>query len=90
MEISFQYSTRRIYANFQEVSIVRYSNYIVHLHWFSCETDDFFVPLPHNLKVVGSNPTPATNITDLVQYVTSRLRVAFFVCETIVEALWKQ
>ena len=48
------------------------------------------VALTYNLKVVGSNPTPATNI--LVQYQTlSALRGAFCVLEfLVVEALWKQ
>ena len=44
----------------------------------------------HNLKVVGSNPTPATKIITTYQYLTRHLRVAVRVGKTAVEALWKQ
>ena len=44
----------------------------------------------HNLKVVGSNPTPATKNTPRYQHVTHHLRVAVCVGKTALEALWKQ
>jgi predicted lipoprotein len=44
----------------------------------------------HNLKVVGSNPTPATKFTSTVQHVTRHLRVAFCVRVAGVEAGWKR
>ncbi|WP_216598364.1 hypothetical protein, partial [Ruegeria sp. HKCCD6119] len=44
----------------------------------------------HNLKVVGSNPTPATNITYIKQYVTHRLKAVLQFVPTPLETLWKQ
>ena len=46
--------------------------------------------LTHNLKVVGSNPTPATKNTKQYQDVKRHLRVAFCVAVPAMEALWKQ
>ena len=51
---------------------------------------DVFSTQAHNLKVVGSNPTPATNYTVLKQKLKGHPRVAFCFSEMAVEALWKQ
>ena len=44
----------------------------------------------HNLKVVGSNPTPATNINIAITTPYASLTRGFCVGETPVDALWKQ
>jgi len=44
----------------------------------------------HNLKVVGSNPTPATKLIHRLHILTSRLCAVLFPTSAVVEALWKQ